>query len=87
MVSTFWVYINWSLSLISSFSSWPSSTSMGIILCTDRRCATVAFAYGIAKASISAFLITLTTWPIVGIPKITGTLAAKLEKSGITRAI
>ena len=57
------------------------------ILHTARRWATLAFAHGIAKASISASLITLTTWPMVGVPRIMGTLVAKLEKSRITRAI
>ena len=86
MVFTFWVYINWSLSFVSDFSYWPSPTSMGIILCTDRRCAALAFARGMAKASISTSLITLTPQPIVGIPRIRGTLATKLKKSRITRA-
>ena len=58
-------------------------TSMGVILCTDRRCATLAFAHGITKASISASLITMTTQPMVGVPRITGTLAAKLESPGL----
>ena len=87
IVSTFWVYIKWSSSFIPTFSSWPSPTSMGIILCTDRRCATLALAHSITKASISAPFITLTTQLIVGVPRMTGTWAAKLERSGITRAI
>ena len=36
--------------------------------------------------SLTSF-ITLTTQPIVGVPRMRGTLVAKLEKSGMTRAI
>ena len=52
-----------------------------------RRCASLAFAHGIAKVSISASLITLKTHPIVGVPRMMGTLTAKLEKSRMNRAI
>ena len=62
-------------------------TSTGVILLMARRCATLAFAHGIAKASISTSLITLTTHPIVGVPRMMGTLIAKFEKSGMIRAI
>ena len=36
------------------------------------------FTHGIARASISVSFITLMTWLIVGIPKITGTHTAKI---------
>ena len=58
-----------------------------VILCTDKRWATLAFAQGITKVSISFSFITLTMWLMVGVPKITETLAAKLDMSRITRAI
>ena len=67
--------------------SWSFPTSTGIILLMARRCAALAYAHGIAKASISASLIMLTTHPIVGVPRMMGTLIAKLEKSGMIRAI
>ena len=47
----------------------------------------LAFAHGVAKTSTSASLITLTTWLMVGVPKMTGIQAMELEESGITRAI
>ena len=67
--------------------SWSFPTSTGVILLMARRCAALAFTHGIAKASISASLITLTTHPIVGVPRMMGTLVAKLEKSRMIRAI
>ena len=75
-VSASWVYIN-GLSLSVSYpSSWPFHTSTGVILQTAKRCAALAFAHSIAKASISASLIMLMTQPIVGVPRIMGTLVA-----------
>ena len=58
-----------------------------VILQTAKRCAALAFTHSIAKASISASLITLMTQPMVGVPRMMGTLFAKLEKFGMTRAI
>ena len=82
-----WVYIK-GLSLSVSYpSSWSFPTSTGVILLTAKRCAALAFAHGIARASISASLIMLTTQPMVGVPRMMGTLVAKLEKSGMIRAI
>ena len=57
------------LHLYHILSSWLSPTSIGVILQTAKRCAALAFSQGIAKASISASVITLTTWPIVGVPQ------------------
>ena len=73
--------------LVSHPSARLFLTSTGVILLMARRCATLAFAHGIAKASISASLFTLTTHLIVGVPRIMGTLMAKFEKSGMIRAI
>ena len=86
-VSTFYVYIkglSWSVSHPSS-QSFPTST--GVILLMARRCDALAFTHSIAKASISTSLITLTTHPIVRVPRMMGTLIAKFEKSGMIRAI
>ena len=58
-----------------------------VILLMARRCAALAFAHSIAKAFISTSFIMLTTHPIVGIPRMMGTLIATLEKSGMIRAI
>ena len=79
-VSTFWVCItkpSW-LVLCSSSQSFPTFT--GAILLTARRCAALAFAHGIAKVSISASLITFVTRPMVGVPKMMGTLNHKIGK-------
>ena len=46
-----------------------------------KRCAALAFAHGMARASISASFITFTTRPMVGVPRMMGTLFAKWEKS------
>ena len=46
--------------------SWSFPTSTGVILLTAKRCAALAFAHGIARASISISLIMLTSWPITG---------------------
>ena len=46
-----------------------------------KRCAALAFAHGIAKVSISTSLIMFTTCPMVGVPRMMGTLITKLEKS------
>ena len=65
-----------------------SSTIVAAALHTDKRWATLAFAQGIAKASISLFsFMTFMTWLIVGVHKIMGILSAKFNKSGTTRAI
>ena len=68
-------------------SSWSFPTCTGVILLTAKRCAALAFAHGIARVSISTSLITLTTQPMVGVPRMTGTLVVKLEKSRMIRAI
>ena len=86
-VSTFWVYIKRLSLLVSYPSSWSFPTSTGVILLTAKRCAALAFTQGIAKASISASLIMLTAQPMVGVPRMMGTLVAKLERSGMIRAI
>ena len=67
--------------------SWSFPTSSGAILLTSKRCAALAFTHGIARASISASLITLITQPMVGVPRMMGTLVTKLEKSGMNRPI
>ena len=71
----------------SYLPSWSFPTSTGVILLMARRCAALAFTHGMARVSISASLITLTTHPIVGVPRMMGTLVTKLEKSGMIRAI
>ena len=86
-VSTFCVYIKGPSWLALHPPSWSSPTSSGVILWMAKRCAALAFAHGIAKASISASFIMLTTHPIVGVPRMMGTLIAKLEWSGMIRAI
>ena len=86
-VSTFWVYITKLFRLVSSPFSWVSLTYTGTILLMAKRCAALAFAHGIAKTSTSISLITFTTHLIVGVPRMTGTVTAKLEKSGMIRAI
>ena len=67
-------------------AAWLSST-VAVALHTDRRWATWVFAHGIARASVSISFITLTTWLIMGVPRMTGTHATKFDKSGTTRAI
>ena len=62
-----------------------SPTMVAAILHTDKRWATLAFAQGIAKASISLSFITLMMQLMVGVPKLIGILSAKLDKSRITR--
>ena len=47
-----------------------------------KRCATLAFTHSIAKASISTSFIMLTTCTIVSVPRMMGTLSAKLESLG-----
>ena len=64
-----------------------SPCQTGAILQTAKRCAALTFTHSIAKASISAYLITLMTRPIVGVPRMMCTLIAKLERSMMTRAI
>ena len=67
-VSAFWVYIKGLPLLVSYPYSWSFPTSTGIILLTAKRCVALAFAQGMARASISTSLITLTTQPMVGLP-------------------
>ena len=87
MFLLFWVYIKGLSLSVSYLSSWSFPTSTGVILLTAKRCTALAFAHGMVRASISTSLIMLTTWPMVGVPRMTGTLVVKLEKSGMIRAI
>ena len=77
----------------SSYSSrsdssvaWSSST-VAAALHTDNIWATLAFAKGITKASISLSFKTFMMWLIMGVPNIMGILAAKFDRSETTRAI
>ena len=67
--------------------SWSFPTATGVILLMAKRCAALAFTHGVAMASISDSFITLTTHPMVGVPRMMDTLVVKLEKSGMIRAI
>ena len=79
-VSTFWVCIIKPSCIVTYPPSQLLSTFTGAILWMAKRCAALAFTHGIAKASISTSFITFMTCPMVGIPKMMGTLTMNLEK-------
>ena len=66
--------------------AWLSAI-VAAALHTDKRWAILAFAKGIAKASIPLSFMTFMMWLIEGVPNIMGILSMKFDKSGTTRAI
>ena len=80
-VSVFFVTTTLSYSSKLGSSMVWSSAIVAALLHIDKRWATLAFAQGTAKASISLSFMTFKMQLIVGVPKIMGILSTKFNKS------
>ena len=63
------------------------SSNMVVVHRTAKRYATLALTKGITSVSISISFITFMMQPLMGVPRIMGTQAMKLDKSRAMRAI
>ena len=75
-----------SVGVMGWLATFPSMSDI-FALQPTRRYAPQAFTQGVASASSSLSLITLMTPLIIRVPKVTGTLEANVDKSGMTRDI